>query len=79
MVSYFSICSVICFQNVDDDDDFKENFDPKLKTEQVKKEKTKRKIKTSEEKKQIREAKKRKLLEELNENTEKLLKIKRKK
>ena len=76
--SPLNMTSLFDVQNDDDNDDFKENFDPKLKTEQVKKQKTKRKIKTSEEKKQIREAKKRKLLEELNENTEKLLKIKRK-
>ena len=50
----------------------KENIRPKTKNKKAKR-------KTAEEKKQIREAKKRKLLEQLNENTEKMLQIKGKK
>ena len=61
------------------DDENKENIAPKLNTKQLKGKKSKRKIKNNEEKKQKREAKKKKLLEQLNENTEKMLKIKGKK
>ena len=58
----------------------KENIPPKTnKKGKEKLKKAKRKIETMEQKKQLREAKKKKLLEELNENTEKMMKIKAKK
>ena len=67
------------------DDENKENIEPKIKIEdeeqdQKKQEekKAKRKIKNAEVKKQKREAKKQRLLEQLNENTEKLKKLKKK-
>ena len=68
-------------ENDENDDDIvnqasenKENIDPKPKTKTKSKSTPKRK--TNEEKVKKREAKKRKLLEQLNENTEKMLKIK---
>ena len=70
------------------DDENKENIKIKeeTKTEEEEKEeqkkekkKVKRKIKNDEVKKQKREAKKQRLLEQLNENTEKLKKLKKKK
>ena len=71
------------------DDENKENIKIKEETkteeeeekEEQKKEKkkVKRKIKNDEVKKQKREAKKQRLLEQLNENTEKLKKLKKKK
>ena len=70
----------------DDDDENKENIEIKKENENEKKEdqtekkekkKVKRKIKNDEVKKQKREAKKQRLLEQLNENTEKLNKIKK--
>ena len=75
--------------NDDDDDENKENIEIKKETkteeeeeekEEQKKEKkkVKRKIKNDEVKKQKREAKKQRLLEQLNENTEKLKKLKKK-
>ena len=75
-------------------DENKENIDPKIKKEEEKEKekeeekeqkekekekKVKRKIKNDEVKKQKREAKKQRLLEQLNENTEKLKKLKKKK
>ena len=77
----------------DDDDKNKENIEIKKeeineeineeqkteKTEKKEKKKGKRKIKNEDVKKQKREAKKQRLLEQLNENTEKLKKIKKKK
>ena len=77
--------------NHDDDDENKENIEIKKeeingkeeikeeKTEKKEKKKVKRKIKNEEVKKQKREAKKQRLLEQLNENTEKLKKLKKKK
>ena len=65
--------------NRKNDDENKENIAPMLKTKQVKRKISKRKIKDTEEKKQKREAKKKKLLEQLNENTKQMLKIKGKK
>ena len=74
--------------NYDDDDENKENIEIKKENENEKKEdqtekkekkKVKRKIKNDEVKKQKREAKKQRLLEQLNENTEKLKKLKKKK
>ena len=70
----------------DDDDENKENIEPKIKKEdeepkqeqKQKDKKAKRKIKNAEVKKQKREAKKQRLLEQLNENTEKLKKLKKK-
>ena len=72
-----------------DDDENKENIEIKKETkteeeeekEEQKKEKkkVKRKIKNDEVKKQKREAKKQRLLEQLNENSEKLKKLKKKK
>ena len=58
------------------DDENKENIEIK-KEKQIKK--VKRKIKNDELKKQKREAKKQRLLEQLNENTEKIKKLKKKK
>ena len=73
-------------QNDDDNDgndkminENKENIPPKTNKKEKKVKKAKRKIETKEQKKQLREAKKKKLLEELNENTEKMMKIKAKK
>ena len=70
----------------DDDDENKENIEikqeeqkEKQKEEQKEKKKVKRKSKNEEVKKQKREAKKQRLLEQLNENTEKLQKLKKKK
>ena len=64
----------------DDDDENKENIEIKKEEEEKKeKKKVKRKIKNEEEKKEKREAKKQRLLEQLNENTEKLKKLKKKK
>ena len=65
--------------NNNDDDENKENIDPNVNTKQQKDKKSKRKIKNDEQKKQKREAKKMRLIEQLNENTEKMLKIKNKK
>ena len=67
----------------DHDDENKENINPKKEKEEEKEEKkeekkSKRKIKNDEVKKQKREAKKQRLLEQLNENTEKMKKIKKK-
>ena len=62
--------------NVDDEN--KENIEIKQEEKQDEK-KRKRKIKNEERKKEKREAKKQRLLEELNENTEKLKKLKKKK
>ena len=64
------------------DDENKENIEIKQeeqKEEKKEKKKVKRKIKNEEVKKQKREAKKQRLLEQLNENTEKLKKLKKKK
>ena len=74
------------------DDENKENIKPKKeeqeqeqeqehkqKNEETKEKKLKRKIKNDEVKKQKREAKKQRLLEQLNENTEKMKKLKKKK
>ena len=65
--------------NDDNNDENKENIE--IKQEEIKKEKKKlkRKIKNEEVKKQKREAKKQRLLEQLNENTEKIKKLKKKK
>ena len=69
--------------NDNDDDENKENIEIKKEEEQKEekkeKKKVKRKIKNEEVKKQKREAKKQRLLEQLNENTEKLKKLKKKK
>ena len=70
--------------NEDDDDeneDNKENIEIKQEKKEKEKEKKKlkRKIKNDEKKKEKREAKKQRLLEQLNENTEKLQKLKKKK
>ena len=62
--------------NVNQASENKENIDPKESKPKVK---PKPKRKTDQEKIKKREAKKRKLLEQLNENTEKMLKIKGKK
>ena len=67
----------------DHDDENKENINPKKEKEEEKEEKkeekkSKRKIKNDEVKKQKREAKKQRLLEQLNENTEKMKKLKKK-
>ena len=66
------------------DDSDKENIEIKqenIENIEIKQEekKTKRKIKNEERKKEKREAKKQKLLEQLNENTEKIKKLKKKK
>ena len=66
--------------NDNDDDENKKNI--KIKQEEIEKKekkKVKRKIKNEEVKKEKREAKKQRLLEQLNENTEKLKKLKKKK
>ena len=64
----------------DDDDENKENIEIKQEEiEKKEKKKLKRKIKNEEVKKQKREVKKQRLLEQLNENTEKLKKLKKKK
>ena len=84
--SQLNMTSLFDVQNDDDDNndniidqnnENKEDIAPKIK--KVKNQKRKRMIRNSEEKKQLREAKKKKLLEQLNENTEKILKIKGKK
>ena len=67
-----------------DDDENKENIEIKqenieIKQEKQEEKKRKRKIKNEERKKEKREAKKQKLLEQLNENTEKMKKLKKKK
>ena len=62
-------------------DDNKENIDPekqKQQQEEKEKKKQKRKLKNAELKKEKREAKKQKLMQQLNENTEKLKKLKKK-
>ena len=63
------------------DDENKENIEIKQEEKQEEKQekKRKRKIVNEEKKKEKREAKKQRLLEELNENTEKLKKLKKKK
>ena len=68
----------------DDQEDFnenKENIEIKQENIEIKQEekKRKRKIKNEERKKEKREAKKQRLLEQLNENTEKIKKLKKKK
>ena len=63
-----------------DDDENKKNIEIKQEEKQDEKEKNKkRKIKNEERKREKREAKKQRLLEELNENTEKLKKLKKNK
>ena len=72
---------------LNDQEDFnenKENIEIKQENIEIKKEKQeekkrKRKIKNEERKKEKREAKKQRLLEQLNENTEKIKKLKKKK
>ena len=64
-------------KNNDNDNENKENIPPKKK--QLNQVKTKRKIKNPQEKKEKRDVKKKKLLEQLNENTKQMLKIKGKK
>ena len=69
---------------LNDQEDDKENIEIKQENIEIKKEKQeekkrKRKIKNEEIKKEKREAKKQRLLEQLNENTEKLKKLKKKK
>ena len=69
-------------ENIDENiDENKENIKIKQENIEIKQEekKRKRKIKNEERKKEKREIKKQKLLEELNENTEKLKKLKKKK
>ena len=66
----------------DNDDENKENIEIKqenIKQEKQEEKKRKRKIKNEERKKEKREAKKQRLLEQLNENTEKIKKLKKKK
>ena len=67
----------------DNDDENKENIEIKQENIEIKQEKQekkrKRKIKNEERKKEKREAKKQRLLEQLNENTEKIKKLKKKK
>ena len=69
----------------DNDDENKENIEIKQENIEIKQEekqeekKRKRKIKNEERKKEKREAKKQRLLEQLNENTEKIKKLKKKK
>ena len=64
----------------DNEDENKENIEIKKEEEEKKeKKKVKRKIKNDEIKKEKREAKKQRLLEQLNENTEKIKKLKKKK
>ena len=66
--------------NNNDDDENKENIEIKQEEiEKKEKKKLKRKIKNEEVKKQKREVKKQRLLEQLNENTEKIKKLKKKK
>ena len=86
--SHLNMTTLFDVQNDDDDDndgndkmisENKENIPPKTNKKVKKVKKEKRKIETSKEKKELREAKKKKLLEELNENTEKMIKIKAKK
>ena len=76
--------SPINMTTLNDDDENKENIEIRVKEEKDKEEKkekkkVKRKIKNEEVKKQKREAKKQRLLQQLNENTEKLKKLKKKK
>ena len=83
----YNLESPINMTTLNEDDENKENIEIKkeeekqIKEETQKKEKKKgkRKIKNEEVKKQKREAKKQRLLEQLNENTEKLKKLKKKK
>ena len=75
--------SPINMTTLNDDDENKENIEIQVKKEKDKEEKkekkkVKRKIKNEEVKKQKREAKKQRLLQQLNENTEKLKKLKKK-
>ena len=66
--------------NNDNNDENKENIEIKQEEiEKKEKKKLKRKIKNEEVKKQKREVKKQRLLEQLNENTEKIKKLKKKK
>ena len=80
----YNLASPINMTTLNDDEN-KENIkieiEKQKKEEEVKKEekKVKRKIKNEQSKKQKREAKKQRLLEQLNENTEKLKKLKKKK
>ena len=60
-------------------DENEENIEIKQEEEKTKEKKKKRKIVNEERKKEKREAKKQRLLDELNENTEKLKKLKKKK
>ena len=66
--------------NDQEDDENKENIEIKQENIEIKQEekKKKRKIKNEERKKEKREAKKQRLLEQLNENTEKIKKLKKK-
>ena len=67
---------------LNDQEDFNENKENiEIKQENIKQEekKRKRKIKNEERKKEKREAKKQRLLDQLNENTEKIKKLKKKK
>ena len=79
----YNLASPINMTTLNDDEN-KENIEIQIeklkKEEEEKKEKkkVKRKIKNEESKKQKREAKKQRLLEQLNENTEKLKKLKKK-
>ena len=84
---YESPINMTTLNDDDDDDENKVNIEIKEeketneeeKNEKKEKKKVKRKIKNDEVKKQNREAKKQRLLEQLNENTEKLKKLKKKK
>ena len=64
--------------NDDDDDDDKENKPPKTTTAAAKPKNKKRKIDNAQTKAQKRELKKQKLLEQLNENTDKMKRLKQK-
>ena len=82
----YSLKSPINMTTLNDDDENKENIEIQVKQEKDKdkeekkeKKKVKRKIKNDEVKKQKREVKKQRLLQQLNENTEKLKKLKKKK
>ena len=83
----YNLASPINMTTLNDDEN-KENIEIEIKEEKKEKQeekekkekkKVKRKIKNEEVKKQNREAKKQRLLEQLNENTEKLKKLKKKK
>ena len=75
---YNSPINITTLNDDNDDDNNKNKENIKIKEEEQKdKKKVKRKIKNEEVKKQKREAKKQRLLEELNENTEKLKKLKK--